>query len=433
MLKRLLLALAVALLPAMAAGQQTVLQGGSWTSGLLPTYSGSGISQPIVQQSGTAAGTGVGIKEISVIARGTGTAPYAAQGSGQLGTIVQIQDAPSTNATGYHALSLSANAQGGGLLAFNAYGGASALPFYFNINGSTYEFPFSTSGVVGPNSSTVGHLACWNNTSGTLLSDCGTAVTIPSGTTALLAGTVTVDGAGTFQFAGSGSGNTRLQATAAASGTLTLPAATDTLVGKATTDTLTNKTLTAPVIATIVNSGTLTLPTSTDTLVGKATTDTFTNKTYDTAGTGNVFRINGQAVSAVTGATTTLLSGGTQITNSLGSDVNLNNTASYFDGPSIAQGSTGTWYATGTVTLTDTAGAADMLCKLWDGTTVIASGNTTVSATNQKMTMSLSGYLATPAGNIRVSCKDATSTSGVIKFNASGNSKDGTVSAFRVN
>lgn len=48
--------------------------------------------------------------------------------------------------------------------------------------------------------------------------------------------------------AGSSSGQTLLQPTAAASGTLTLPAATDTLVGKATTDTLTNKTLTAPTV-----------------------------------------------------------------------------------------------------------------------------------------------------------------------------------------
>ena len=46
-----------------------------------------------------------------------------------------------------------------------------------------------------------------------------------------------------IDFAGSTSGTTRVQATAAASGILTLPAATDTLVGKATTDTLTNKTI----------------------------------------------------------------------------------------------------------------------------------------------------------------------------------------------
>lgn len=53
---------------------------------------------------------------------------------------------------------------------------------------------------------------------------------------------------GQIVFAGSSSGETILLPTAAASGTLTLPAATDTLVGKATTDTLTNKTLTLPTI-----------------------------------------------------------------------------------------------------------------------------------------------------------------------------------------
>lgn len=47
---------------------------------------------------------------------------------------------------------------------------------------------------------------------------------------------------------GTTSGVTILKSSAAASGTLTLPATTDTLVGLATTDTLTNKTLTSPTV-----------------------------------------------------------------------------------------------------------------------------------------------------------------------------------------
>jgi hypothetical protein len=118
-----------------------------------------------------------------------------------------------------------------------------------------------------------------------------------------------------------------------------------------------------------------------------------------------------------------------KVTNSLSGDVSLSNTGSYFTGPTVAQGTAGTWFASGTVTLIDSSGATFNV-KLWDGTTVIAS--TAVAAGTGAVSVSLSGYLATPAGNIRISVNDASSTGGLIKFNSSGNSADSTLSAIRI-
>jgi hypothetical protein len=91
-------------------------------------------------------------------------------------------------------------------------------------------------------------------TSATLTLIDGTTLTGPaaSGTVMTLGNNETVTGVKTFGaagnvgklvVAGTTSGSTILNATAIASGTLTLPAATDTLVGKATVDILTNKTI----------------------------------------------------------------------------------------------------------------------------------------------------------------------------------------------
>jgi hypothetical protein len=121
-----------------------------------------------------------------------------------------------------------------------------------------------------------------------------------------------------------------------------------------------------------------------------------------------------------------------KITASLGADVALNNTANFFDGPSVAQGTTGTWFVSGTVTLVDTAGAAQFQCKLWDGTTVISSSAASSAGANFFASVSLSGYLASPAANIRISVKDISSVSGKISFNQSGTLKDSTLSAYRI-
>jgi hypothetical protein len=120
------------------------------------------------------------------------------------------------------------------------------------------------------------------------------------------------------------------------------------------------------------------------------------------------------------------------ITAALGADVALNNIANYFDGPSIAQGSTGTWWACGTVSLNGNANDG-MNIKLWDGTTLINSTFTQIYATGGNISASLCGFISSPAGNIRISVRDVNSTAGSIKFNSSGNSKDSNISAHRIN
>ena len=128
----------------------------------------------------------------------------------------------------------------------------------------------------------------------------------------------------------------------------------------------------------------------------------------------------------LTGSSTML----SPITNSLAANVLLNNIANYFDGPTVAQGNVGTWFVSGTVTVGTTSGAA-FLAKLWDGTTVIASAEADIASSSNEC-ISLSGFITSPAGNLRISVRDNTTTAGSIKFNATGNSKDSTITAIRI-
>lgn len=121
----------------------------------------------------------------------------------------------------------------------------------------------------------------------------------------------------------------------------------------------------------------------------------------------------------------------TTASNALGANVALNNTANYFDGPSMAQGTSGTWFASGTVTLYDVGAGGFFNCKLWDGTTVIAAGTVGISA-GSLATVTLSGTITNPAGNIRISCKDASTTTGSILYNNTGTSKDAVIYGVRI-
>lgn len=145
------------------------------------------------------------------------------------------------------------------------------------------------------------------------------------------------------------------------------------------------------------------------------------------AGTG--VSVTGTCAITTTG-TCTVASNLSSVSNSLSADVLLNNTSTYFDGPSTAQGTSGTWFASGSVLLFGTVGDG-IMCKLWDGTTVIASGEATIPATSLTFQVALSGSLATPAANIRISCKDASNNTGKIFFNNTGNSKDSTLTVVR--
>ena len=143
--------------------------------------------------------------------------------------------------------------------------------------------------------------------------------------------------------------------------------------------------------------------------VGTTDTQTLTNKTL--AVTGNTFNF-------------------TPITASLSADVALNNTANYFDGPSVAQGTSGTWFVSGQVTILDLS-IANFQFKLWDGTTVISSGFVTYGASYFGL-VSFSGYIVSPAGNLRISVRDSSTAAGKIIFNQTGSSKDSTITAIRI-
>jgi hypothetical protein len=116
----------------------------------------------------------------------------------------------------------------------------------------------------------------------------------------------------------------------------------------------------------------------------------------------------------------------------IGGDVALNNTGNFFDGPSAAQGTVGRWRASGSITVMDTAGAAACSAKLWDGTTTLAANPQNTQGANVAVQFSFSGYISAPAGNIRISAKDASSTSGLIQRNGTGTTKDSVLTVERV-
>lgn len=140
-------------------------------------------------------------------------------------------------------------------------------------------------------------------------------------------------------------------------------------------------------------------------------------------------KVNNTTITAAAGVVSLAMS---PITNSLSGTVSMGAVGAYADGPSVAQGSSGTWFVSGTVLVQDNLGVANIVAKLWDGTTVIASANVFIPLATAIMPMSLSGFIASPSSNLKISCSDNTSTSGKIIFNQSGSAKDSTITAVRI-
>jgi|GEM_PF-5288923 len=116
-------------------------------------------------------------------------------------------------------------------------------------------------------------------------------------------------------------------------------------------------------------------------------------------------------------------------TNSLSSNVNLSSTA-WTDGPTVAQGTSGTWMAVGQVTIQSSV--QDVVsCKLWDGTNLIAGIDGQVVSAGGYVPMPLSGKITSPAGNIRISCINDAATRGSMRSaDAPGN--ESTLTVFRI-
>lgn len=122
---------------------------------------------------------------------------------------------------------------------------------------------------------------------------------------------------------------------------------------------------------------------------------------------------------------------GSSLTTNLGSPVNITVAGTYVDGPSVAQGSTGTWFASGTVVVATGAAANIVTCRLSDGTNTISSG-TVQTGGNLAFSMHLSGIRTSPSGNLRISCTNQSAGTGSINTSNGVDGNASTISAIRI-
>lgn len=151
---RRVLCFIVAALAVSTAHAQMVVQSGK----PLPGHAAKFYTNQVVGDAGTAlpGAAGNGLSELGV--------------TNSTSCGIGVSDAAGTSTTGGHTLCLGTSSTGA-VLSYNPFGAGANLPLTFNVNGTTYNFPFTTNGAVGPATSGQNNLAAFGNTNGTLLLD----------------------------------------------------------------------------------------------------------------------------------------------------------------------------------------------------------------------------------------------------------------------
>lgn len=216
---------------------------------------------------------------------------------------------------------------------------------------------------------------------------------------ALGADTISIGGAAqsTFALAVTGTASISGALTVASLNGNTFTTGTYTLTGQA------GKTLTfnGSITLTGTDAQTYTFPSATDAIVGAASTNTFTNKTYDTNGTGNVLKVAGIQLSAVTGSGNVVLA-----------------TSAFLTTPNIGNASSSSLTSTGNIAV----GAATQL--LWTGRGILTSnttGNVQYGATDAASPVAQTiSFQSVVAGNANTAGATATIQSSLSNGNGGG-------------
>lgn len=155
---------------------------------------------------------------------------------------------------------------------------------------------------------------------------------------------------------------------------------------------------------------------SVDQVVGAATTDTLTHKTYDTAGTGNVLKINGNQVSAVTGNTSSvqLQSGATTTGDAVKFDANGNTVDSGFAGTLII--------CTGQIALSTGAISSGTRATNTLSCTGLSATTDSITCTFSGDTNAVTGYAPSASGGLSLKTWVSTNTINVDQVNDTGGS-----------